>query len=140
MADSLALVWPVQHIRTHPENTSDVEGQCNVVDERVAPWCAENGLVLVTIDSGFQARWVKTGLLAQNGLEVIVFSQDLKGPREQHSRISRHLPHWIETLNEYDYGYRVWSQGPQNKPEIRIGGKRKRPVSARRPAHPQSIR
>lgn len=129
MADGLASFWPVRHILTHPDNTANVPGQCNVEDEKVAPWVAKNGLVLVTIDAGFKTRWVKTGLLEAHGVEVIVFTKDLKGPREQHGRITRHLPSWMAELGEYAYGYRVWEQSQNLKPRIVQGSRKKLSVT-----------
>ena len=124
-AESLAPVWPVMHVVGHPMNSSSVVGQCNVLDEDVAPWVAANELVLVTIDTGFLTKWVKTGLLRNHGVEVIVFSRDLKGLREQHGRIVKHLPHWIEDLGQHAYGYRVWEQTEKLRPTFREGSKKK---------------
>ncbi len=130
MADSHALVWPICHVKDHPDNTAIVYGWCDVDDREIARWCAEHGLTLVTTDSDFTTRWVKSGVLAAHGVEVIVFTQDLNGLREQHVRVGKHLPHWIETLGHYPYGYRVWEQGHANAPKLRIG--RRTPRTKRR--------
>ena len=128
VADSLAPFWPVQHVREHPMNTATVVGQCNVDDEEVAPWCAAQELVLVTIDTGFRTTWVKSGLLRDHGVEVIVFDKDLKGAREQSIRITKHLPNWLSDLASYGYGFRVWSQTSNAHPRIVEGSKKKRSV------------
>jgi hypothetical protein len=124
VADALAPFWPVCHVRVHPMNTAKTVGQCNVQDQDVAPWCSDNGLVLVTIDAGFATRWVKSGLLANHGVEVIVFAKDIKGPRAQHEAITRHLPHWMETLGKVTYGFRVWEQTTKLEPSLKIGKKK----------------
>ena len=125
MADALAPFWPVSHIMHHPMNTAPVFGHCNVEDPDVARWVANQRMVLVTIDSGFQTRWVKSGVLERHGVEVIVFTKDLKGPREQHERITKHLPHWVTDLGQYAYGYRVWEQSERLHPVVRQGNKKK---------------
>ena len=126
MAGALAPFWPVFHVYEHPDNTATRAGQCNVQDEEIAPWVASLGMVLVTIDSDFQTRWVKSSLLSNHGVEVIVFSRDLKGPREQHDRITLNMPHWQSTLVPFDYGYRVWSQGERAGLTHKYGGRRRR--------------
>ena len=81
--------------------------------------------MLVTIDSDFRTRWIKSGLLQSCGAEVIVFTQDLKGPREQHSRIVKHIPHWLADLAAYPYGFRVWQQTQNARPSIVQGPKKR---------------
>lgn len=128
VADALAPFWSICHISAHPENPSTTVGQCSLGDDALAPWIAENKLVYVTIDSGFSGRWVKSGLLSDHGIEAIVFTRDIKGDREQMSRITRHLPNWQEALADYDYGFRVWEQSEHRRlPWIRHGNKTKRP-------------
>jgi len=129
VADALAPFWPVRHVHVHPLNTATTVGQCNVQDEDVAPWCADNRFVLVTIDRGFKTRWIKSGLLADHGVEVIVFAKDIKGPRAQHEAITKRLPHWMAVLGQYPYGFRVWEQTEKLVPSWRHGNKKKLPSS-----------
>lgn len=125
VAEALAPFWPIQHVVGHPDNTAPVHGQCNVPDEVIAPWASEQRLVVVTIDTDFKARWVKTKLLQNHGVEVIVFTTDLKGPRVQHGRITKHLPYWITDLGRYEYGYRIWDHTENNRPSWRGGSKKR---------------
>jgi hypothetical protein len=83
---------------------------------------------LVTIDSAgfsFNGRWVRTGLLARHGVEVIVFDRDIKGITEQHRRLTAHLPYWQSELERQPYGYRVWHQGKPLKPNMSVGQRRR---------------
>lgn len=117
MADALRLVeWNICHVCALPGNTATVPGQCNIADERIAEWCAATERVLVTIDSDFRERWVRSGLLAQHGVETIVFTKDLIGLQEQHRRVTLSLPFWEEALGGSPYGHQVWEQGPHRGP------------------------
>jgi hypothetical protein len=125
VAQGLAPAWNIIHAVNHPDNTATTPGQSNVEDPDIAKWVADSERVLVTIDSDFRTRWIKTGLLQRHGVEVIVFTQDLKGLREQFGRVVKHLPYWATDLREYPYGYRVWEQSQKLRPRIVDGSKQK---------------
>ena len=91
-----------------------IPGQNKAADGKIAEWCAENQRVLVTVDSDFSGRWLRTGLLAQHGVEVIVFMKDIEGLSLQYQLIAKHLPMWQALLRPKPYGYRVWDQ-PLNR-------------------------
>ncbi len=97
-----------------PEYTTGTPGQNNAPDPVIAERCANQRIVLVTTDSGFRGRWLRSGVLANHGVEVIVFTQDLVGLPEQHRIITKHLPRWKSELGRNRYGYRVWQQ-PVNR-------------------------
>jgi hypothetical protein len=42
----------------------------------------------VTTDQDFRGKWVRNGLLAKHGIEVIAFDRDVPGLRTQHERIT----------------------------------------------------
>ena len=63
----------------------------------------------------FRGRWMRSGVLANNGVEVIVFTQDLEGLDEQHRIVTKWLPRWKSELGRNPYRYRVWDQ-PVNRP------------------------
>jgi hypothetical protein len=101
-------------------------GNCEAPDEKIAEWCGQNDRVLITVDQGFQGRWIRTGLLQDNGVEVVVFDKDVKGLDEQHRRIALHLPYWQAAMSRDPYGFRVWVQPHnQNSPVLREGKKRR---------------
>lgn len=110
--------WPVLHVEGIPGNTAATTGQCDHQDATIAKWCAAEERVIVSIDTDFRARWVKTNLLIDYGVEAIVFSQDVKGLREQHRRVTIGLPRWDDVLGRLPYGFRVWSQRPRGDPSV----------------------
>ena len=130
MAQALALVEePILHVsEAFPDNTGGVPGNCNVPDEQVAEWCGKTAYVLVTADEGFHGRWIRTGLLSNHGVEVIVFDREIKGLPEQHRRITRHLTRWKDVLERDPYGFRVWVQSVNGDPKT-LQGKKSRPRS-----------
>ena len=124
VGDALALVeLPIIHVyRALPQHQGPVVGHCHAPDEVIAPWCAKTQHVLVTIDEDFKGRWLRSGLLAAHGVEVIVFDKDIPGLTAQHLRITTCLPWWQRTLEPHPYGHRVWLQTRKRVP-ILIRGK-----------------
>jgi hypothetical protein len=111
VADALALVgYSFMHVHQLPGNTAPIPGQCDLDDSAIAIWCGKANRVLVTCDQDFRTRWLKSGLLAREGVEVIVFSRNIAGLAEQHRRVTLHLPDWIKLLEQQGYGHRVWEQ------------------------------
>lgn len=103
-----------------------VRGQQPAEDPDIADYCARTETVLVTIDSDFRGRWVKSGTLSRAGVEVIVFTKDLKGLPEQHRIVTGCLPGWYQDLGRQPYAHRIWDQYPNRKhPELRVGKTRK---------------
>jgi hypothetical protein len=118
---------PFSHVSTvFPQPTGTIPGRCRTPDEDIAKWCGQTSTVLVTIDKDFQTRWVRSGLLAAHGVEVIVFTKDLKGLDEQHARITRHYPHWQTELQRQPYTHRVWMQNQKLNPTKIIGKQARR--------------
>jgi len=109
-----------------PQGT--VHGRQPQPDAEVARWCGAHERVLVTIDADFRTRWVRSQLLASHGVEVVVFTEDLRGLVEQHRRVTAGLEHWDTTLSRDPYGFRVWVQGRRGAPKIQHG-----PSARRRP-------
>jgi predicted nuclease of predicted toxin-antitoxin system len=109
-----------------PSKRGRLKGQCNATDEEIAKFCATTEYVLVTTDSDFNGRWVRSGLLREHNVEVIVFVTELPGLAEQHRRITSHLPHWEQELSRQPYGFRVWEQDRRLKPTLRIGQARRK--------------
>ncbi len=106
---------PVTHVtQLCPEYTTSTPGQNRAPDELIAERCADGQIVLVTVDSDFRGRWLRTGVLANHGVEVIVFTKDLEGLDQQHQVVTRWLPNWKSELGKKPYGYRVWDQ-PVNR-------------------------
>lgn len=100
-------------------------GQCKSPDELIAPWCVDNRKVLVTVDADFKGRSARSRLLAQQGLEVIVFDKEIKGALEQHARVTYHLPFWEQALGSQPYGQRIWTQSFHRK-GLKQEGQRRR--------------
>lgn len=135
VAEALRLVGhSVRHVSEVPSlGKGAVKGQQPAEDEDIAKWCGQTETVLVTIDSDFQTRWVRSGALKRAGVEVIVFPHDLPGLDEQHRIVTACLPGWQRMLGRDAYGHRVWRHNPPRKdPELMIGKKR-RPRSRRPP-------
>ena len=101
---------PVRHVHEAVPAPTGVKGQTEAEDPDIASWCASHRYVLVTADSDFKGRWLRSGLLGERGVEVIVFSRDLEGLHVQHSLITKFLPKWQAELGLQEYGYRVWDQ------------------------------
>jgi hypothetical protein len=114
-------------------------GQSLAPDDQIAEWCAKTEYVLVTLNSQDFAgygRWVRNGLLAKHGVEVIVYDRDIKGLQEQHRRLTANLERWTQALETFPYGHRVWDQGLRGPPKQVVGARRKR--GARNPAPPDA--
>jgi len=113
VADALALVGlPFLHVSKVPGfGDPAVRGRAPVEDADIAKWCGVTGRILVTADGDFKGRWVRSGLLARHGAEVIVFTEELVGLREQHLRITTGYSHWPARLAAHQAGHRVWLQG-----------------------------
>jgi hypothetical protein len=135
VAAALATVeLPFLHVtEAIPPPPGTPRGRQPAPDPEVAKWCGQAQYVLVTIDTDFWSRWVKTGLLANCGVEVIVFNEDLKGLEAQHSRVTRHYAFWQETLGKSPYAHRVWSQTRKLEPGL-IQGRKARRRSRAKPA------
>lgn len=134
MAEALALVGhDVIHVaRAIPPPPGTVPGQQPAKDPTIARWCAQTAHVLVTTDGDFRGRWVRSKLLAQHGVEVIVFDKEIVGLAEQHRQVTLHLPHWNSELGRHPYGYRVWLQRLNGKPPKLLEGRRS-PADSRAP-------
>jgi hypothetical protein len=118
VADALnSLDYPITCVfRSFPDYPGPKVGQCRAPDEVIAEWCAKTEQVLVSTDEDFRGKWVRNGLLATHGVEVIAFDRDLPGLRFQHERLTRLLPVWEQVLSQNPYGYRVWIQGSRGQP------------------------
>jgi predicted nuclease of predicted toxin-antitoxin system len=128
VGQALALIdLPVLHVwDAIPSSRGSVKGQVQASDQEIANWCALAEYVLVTTDEDFRGRWVRSGLLQAQNVEVVVFTKDIKGLRNQHARVTRHLPYWEEELSRQPFGFRVWEQGPDNRPVMRSGQRRRK--------------
>lgn len=107
-----------------PHPRGNPGGATGISDEEIAARCALSELVLVTVDDDFATKWVKSHLLAEQGLEVIVFSRQIEGLQEQHRRITSHYPDWQTKLDEHPYGYRVWEQPMRGRLRMMQGNER----------------
>ena len=118
MADALNSVgYPITcAFRALPDYPGTKHGQCRAPDEVVAEWCAKTEYVLIATDEDYRGKWVRNGLLALHGVEVIAFDKDLATLRRQHQRITRLFPVWEQALSLNPYGHRVWIQGSANRP------------------------
>ena len=133
VADALnSLGYPVTCVfRSFPDYPGPRHGQCRAPDEVIAEWCAKTEHVLVSTDEDFRGKWVRNGLLATHGVEVIAFQKDLITLRTQHERITRLFSVWEDLLRLNPYGHRVWIQGNANRP---VESRQRNRGSARRPS------
>ena len=78
MAEALKLCgYPITHVtEVLPGGATGVPGRNRTPDDVIASWCAHTGRALVTIDEDFRGKWLRSGLLANAGVEV-----DYLGPR-----------------------------------------------------------
>jgi hypothetical protein len=125
VAEALALVGlPVVHVVTAlPAYAGPAAGNSRAPDDKIAEWCAQTEHVLITTDQEFQGRWIRSGMLAKHGAEVIVFDRQLVGLQEQHRRVTIQLPIWQAELGKQAYAHRVWEQSHRQLPMLRIGKK-----------------
>lgn len=128
IAQALQLVeQPVMHVwDALPHRQTGTPGQSRATDEEIARWCAQTEHVLVTVDEDFRGRWVRSGVLAAEGVEVIVFNRPPIGLDEQHLEVTRHLPYWKSTLEKSPYQHRVWAQGSTLGPRLLQGRNRRK--------------
>jgi hypothetical protein len=138
VADALNSVgYPLTHVNNaFPQNVGRRPGQNRTPDEEIARWCAQTETVLIATDEDFRGKWVRLGVLANAGVEVIVFDHDLEGLRVQHERITKHFSVWEQELARQPYGYRVWRQGLRSLRPTPVGNKRRR--SRSRPSSPST--
>lgn len=125
---------PFVHVTNIPAlGRAHVKGQQRAEDEEIAKWCAVTETTLVTIDTDFRGRWLRSGALERCGVEVIVFKRDLIGLDEQHRVVTASIPGWHDTLGSRPYTHRVWEQNPNRKtPDLLTGPKpRKRRKSTK---------
>ena len=92
-------------------------------DKEIVAWCAGHAHVLVTSDGDFKGRWIRSGLLASHGVEVIVFNQDIQGINNQQCRITKHLPEWQSDLEGQPYAHHVWIQHKKRRLRLKEGRK-----------------
>jgi predicted nuclease of predicted toxin-antitoxin system len=117
---------PVTHVTMAlPKSRTGTRGQSQASDHEIARWCARTEHVLVTVDEDFRGRWVRSGVLAAEGVEVIVFNSQPVGLAEQHELVTKHLRHWMSTLSRSPYQHRVWAQGSTLAPKLLQGRVRK---------------
>jgi hypothetical protein len=113
---------PFKHVFDVPEfemYRTSVVGQTQVPDTDIAQHAADNQLVLITFDNDFRAKWVRLGVLAKCGVEVIVLPQ-VPGLDGQLLKIAQGFPHWLTTLGKQPYSYRVWSHNRRSSiPQLR---------------------
>lgn len=129
---------PFTHVASvFPQPPGTPPGRCRTPDPDIAKWCGQTSTVLVTIDTDFHTRWLKSGLLAAHGVEVIVFADDLKGLDEQHARVTRHYPQWQTDLRQQPYAHRVWVQNRQLHPTLLKGKKARRRSRTPAPTAPE---
>lgn len=113
-------------VRAFPPPSGTVHGQHPAQDAEIAKWCAVAEYVLITCDQDFRGRWVRSGLLREHNVEVVVFTEELSGLREQHARVTRHLPYWEQELSKQPFAFRVWEQGRQTLPALATGQRRRK--------------
>ncbi|MGQ0431751.1 MAG: DUF5615 family PIN-like protein [Microthrixaceae bacterium] len=136
VAEALRMVdHDVQHVSEITAlGVGRVRGQQPAEDPDIADYCARTETVLVTIDGDFRGRWAKSGALARAGAEVIVFTKDLVGLREQHQIVTQCLPGWYVDLGSQPYAHRIWDQYPGRRhPDLRVGKRQKRSKGRSRP-------
>jgi hypothetical protein len=123
--------YPLIHVNdAFPQNIVHTKFN-KTPDEDLARWCAQTQHVLVSTDEDFQGKWVRSGLLRDEGVEVIWFTGDLVGIREQHHRITRHFPSWELELGRQPYGHRVWIQATALAPKVKPGTGTRRAARSR---------
>ena len=123
--------YPITHVvDALPQYRGPLAGQSQATDAEIAQWCGQTEHVLVTIDTDFSGRWVRSGLLAVHGVEVIVFDRDIPGLRNQHARITRHFDAWQDALRRQPYLHRVWIQGKRIEPVLNAGSSTRRRIRA----------
>lgn len=129
VAESLRMVgYEIAHVSEWFPG-SDRPGVCEARDEDIAHECGSRNYVLITCDKDFHTRWVTTGVLADAGVEVIVFKNELAGLRHQHDQVTTLWRHWETSLCSSEYSHRVWEQGAKGPP-VQRRSQRKRPPTA----------
>jgi len=73
----------VRHVSKVPGLMGPSSGQSRARDEEIAEWCGINDYVLITCDSDFRGRLVRSGALETANAEVIVFTHELAGLHNQ---------------------------------------------------------
>lgn len=106
------------HVSRVPGLGGSTAGQSGADDASVARWCATTGHVLVTCDSDFSGRWVRSGLLAREGVETIVFAWQVRGLQEQHRQVTARYESWAYQLADLPADHRVWIQQKRGKLSI----------------------
>ena len=123
IARALAVVdYPISHVYDVAEfeqYRTPILGQCRAPDELIAEYCGTNEIVLVSIDSEFRGKWVRSGVLRKENVEVIVYP-DLIGLRTQVERVVLCYPHWQAALTQRPYGFRVWTYGKQANQRVPV--------------------
>lgn len=109
------------HVSRVPGLGGATAGQPGADDATVARWCATTRLVLVTCDGDFSGRWVRSGLLAREGVETIVFDWQVRGLQEQHRQVTARYASWASQLAVYPADHRVWIQ--QKRGRLRLLGR-----------------
>lgn len=140
MAEALSWIeLPFIHVsRALPVPSGTIRGHQPRHDSDLARWCGQTEHVLVTIDTDFREKWVRSGLLIKYGVEVIVFATDVKGLDTQHLEITKRYHRWQADLTRYPYGHRVWEQYlNRSGPDLKSGKKIK--TRSRQPRRPSTI-
>jgi hypothetical protein len=113
---------PFRHVFEVPEferYRTTVVGHTKVPDPEIAQHCADNELVLITFDDDFRAKWVRLGVLAKCGVEVIVLPQ-MAGIDGQLLKVAQCYQNWLRVLGNHPYSYRVWSHDRRSRiPQLR---------------------
>lgn len=80
-------------------------------DERIVPWCGENGRVWVTTDDDPRARHMRFALLPEYQVHAIILDPQPKGLDGQLGRIVRFYPAWVRHFEQMSPGTsNVWIQ------------------------------
>lgn len=142
MAEALKLCgYPITHVtEVLPGGATAVPGRNRTPDDVIASWCARTEHVLVTIDEDFRGKWLRSGLLASAGVEVITFDREVAGLRAQHERITKHFPWWEQELSKQPYGHRVWTQGLRLHPRLMKSSARRQRASPRQAGRPSAAK
>jgi predicted nuclease of predicted toxin-antitoxin system len=109
-------------------------GQCNAEDSVIAQWTVREGRILIALDDDHNSAGdSRAQALVGSGVEVIWFSEDVKGALRQLVEISRRIDGWRSRLGQEDRQPRVWVQHLNRTMPLILVGKQRRRKSRAKP-------
>lgn len=89
-------------------------GWCRVKDPVIAEHCGTYKLTLITFDTDFKTKWLRSGILAKTGAEAVWIDRQIPRPGRQLEFLMAHRQKLESALSQRPYAGQAWGMEYRN--------------------------